>query len=234
MSFYQDWSRPAPAQRPAGSRRPNRFRTSGEASPPTGAGSSSKSEVVVEKFTLCQNKSNDETKRCAYRLLPEQKLKPKATKMCKGKRRDRPSLRQQLAAIGAKAQSITRSIRKAHGLQDCSTVLFRTPAVGFVVGRLESKLPSPVEFHHNRCVYSFHHPFQRKTIEMTMFYAHMANAGLRHSSVFGHCLEFKILAPLKQYGIDYDPGKREHLVRIIFASSSDAKKVKEEIIPRIR
>jgi len=62
----------------------------------------------------------------------------------------------------------------------------------------------------------------------------MANARIRQDKISGNFFEFKIHAPLKHYGIDYDPGKREHVVRIKLASGTDATKIQNEILPRIK
>eukprot|EP00946_MAST-07B_sp_MAST-7B-sp1_P001969 g1969.t1 len=147
----------------------------------------------------------------------------------------RPSLSEQLASIGAGASAITEGLRKRHGLEPAKSVLFTTPAMLFVVGRLESKMPSPVAWHHDHCAYSFQHPFQRGTrIDMEMRYGDMSQPAVRSDKIGGHFFEFKICAPLSCYGIDYDPGKREHKVKIRLASGTDVERVKTEILPRIR
>ena len=85
------------------------------------------------------------------------------------KRQQRPSLSEQLASIGSNAEAITNGLRERHGMERATTILFTTPALLFVVGRLESKAPSPVEFHQHHCSYSFQHPYQTKTrIDMTV------------------------------------------------------------------
>lgn len=149
-------------------------------------------------------------------------------------RNPRPSLSEQLANIGAGAGAITDELRKRHGLEHAKSVLFATPSMMFVVGRLESKVPSPVAWHTDHCAYSFQHPFQRGTrIDMQMRYSDMAQPVLRSDKIGGHFFEFKICAPLSCYGIDYDPGKRDHKVKIRLASGTDAERVKRDILPRI-
>jgi hypothetical protein len=149
--------------------------------------------------------------------------------------RQRPSLSEQLASIGSEAEKITNGLRERHGMKTCSTCLFTTPALLFVVGNLESKSPSPVEFHHTHVSYSFQHPYQTKTrIDMTMQYGHMVNARVRQDKISGKFFEFKIQAALEHYGIDYDPGKSEHVVKIRLASGTDAERIKRDILPRTR
>ena len=142
---------------------------------------------------------------------------------------------EQLASIGSDAEKITTGLRERHGLQRKPTVLFTTPAMLFIVGRIESRSPSPVEFHRNHCAYSFQHPYQTKTrIDMTMQYSHMVNAKVKQDRISGNYFEFKIHTSLKHYGIDYDPGKSDHLIKIKLASGTDAARIEKEIIPRTR
>ena len=155
----------------------------------------------------------------------------------------RPSLSQQLASIGAKAGGITDALEKKHGLnggRDAAgdPVLFQVPSVAFVVGKLESKFPSPVQFYGSRCVYVFHHPYDAKVITMEMHYADMRGARLRGASADrlaqGPSLSFKIDHALLQYGADYDPGRRDHVVEIRLGSGTDADRIRREILPRIK
>jgi hypothetical protein len=151
------------------------------------------------------------------------------------KRRQRPSLSEQLASIGAGADKITNGLREKHGMQRATTVLFTTPALLFVVGRIESRSPSPVEFHQNHVSYSFQHPYQTKTrIDMIMQYSHMINASVKQDHISGNFFEFKVSTSLKHYGIDYDPGKRDHVIKIKLASGTDATRILKEVLPRIR
>ena len=147
----------------------------------------------------------------------------------------RPSLSEQLAAIGAGASSLTEDLRNKHGLDNSQSILFSTPAISFVVGRLESKLPSPVVWYRHHCAYSFQHPYQRGTqIDMEMRYSDMTRPLVRSDKIGGHVFEFKICAPLSCYGIDYQPGKRDHMVKIRLVSGTDADRVRKDILPKIR
>ena len=98
----------------------------------------------------------------------------------------RPSLSDQLAAIGAQAATLTQQIRTTHGLDTTATAtatgrtttpmasmaspLCTYPATSFAVGRLECRFPSPVQFFADRCEYTFHHPFESAEIRMVMYY----------------------------------------------------------------
>ncbi len=53
------------------------------------------------------------------------------------------------------------------------------------VGR--SRFPSPVQFYRDKCVYEFHHPYDRRQITMVMYYTDMAAVVLK-----GCNLGFKI------------------------------------------
>ena len=151
------------------------------------------------------------------------------------KRKQRPSLSEQLASIGSNADKITNGLRERHGLKLAASILFTTPAQLFVVGRLESRAPSPVEFHQNHCAYSFQHPYQTKTrIDMKMQYVHMRNARVRQDRISGNFFEFRIESSLKHYGIDYDPGKREHVIKIKLASGTDATRILKDIVPKTK
>jgi hypothetical protein len=163
-----------------------------------------------------------------YRRKPSFQIKKK-------KRKQRPSLSEQLASIGNEAEKITINLRNKHGITVAASILFTMPALSFVVGRIESKSPSPVEFHSSYCAFSFQHPYQTKTrIDMKMQYSHMKNVVVKQDKISGNTFEFKINTPLKHYGIDYDPGKRDHVVRIKLASGTDANRIKKDILPRIR
>ena len=98
---------------------------------------------------------------------------------CRPPRLVRPSLSEQLASIGAQADSLTSQIRKTHGLDTSATTPSATttttpvctfPANSFAVGRLECRFPSPVQFFRDRCEYTFHHPFEKAEIRMVMYY----------------------------------------------------------------
>ena len=149
-------------------------------------------------------------------------------KLIKKKRSVRPSLSEQLANIGAKASEVTKNLRQKHNLDSDSSgkPLYTAPSLKFVVGRLESKIPSPVEFFHDHVAYAFNHPYQNNQILMKMYYVHMSQKYFK-KSMNAYVFEFKISSPLKHYGIDYDPGKYDHKVKIVFASEKDTVEAKK-------
>ena len=65
----------------------------------------------------------------------------------------RPSLSEQLAAIGSSAETINKSICSKFGLAAPAAPLLRTPAKTFVVGKLTAKIPGPVAFFKDRCTF---------------------------------------------------------------------------------
>ena len=149
-------------------------------------------------------------------------------KLIKKKRPVRPSLSEQLANIGAKASEVTENLREKHNLKSSSgeKPLYIAPSLKFVVGRLESKLPSPVEFFRDHVAYTFNHPYQNKQILMKMYYGHMSQKYFK-KSMNTYVFEFKISHPLKHYGLDYDPGEHNHKVKIVFASEKDTLEAKK-------
>ena len=173
------------------------------------------------------NVRNIETK-SVPRIKSLRKPRPRA----KPPRKVRPTLSEQLANIGASASEVTKNLREAHGLRTSEgEPMFTSPSLKFIVGRLESKIPSPVDFFRDHCGYVFYHPFQSKQIKMKMFYSHMTKAVVRES-MGTYIFQFKINSPLEQYGMDYDPGERSHMVKIVLASKKDAKMIEENILNR--
>ena len=166
-------------------------------------------------------KSKPKKKHAIKSLRPPKKL-------IKKKRPCRPSLSEQLANIGSKAGELTDSLREKHNLRsnDSGKPLYISPSLKFVVGRIESKMPSPVEFFHDHVAYTFYHPYENKQILMKMYYGHMSQKVFK-KSMNTHVFEFKISQPLKHYGIDYDPGQYNHKVKIVFASEKDTIEAKK-------
>ena len=62
----------------------------------------------------------------------------------------------------------------------------------------------------------------------------MKNARVRQDRISGNFFEFKIDSSLKHYGIDYDPGKREHVIKIKLASGTDATRILKDIVPKTK
>lgn len=112
--------------------------------------------------------------------------------------------------------------------------LFQIPSKTFVVGKIQAKLPSPVQFYSNRCEYNFYHPYQNKMIRMVMYYADMLEPFLNISL---KRFNFRIGRDLFHYGKDYDHQNMNHLVQIDLNSEHDAlllRKSLNEFLPRIR
>lgn len=139
----------------------------------------------------------------------QQQQEQQKQKASSSSRPQRPSLSDQLASIGAKADALTKDIRQTHGL--ASTVamaatrdapLCTFPAHAFVVGRLECRFPSPVTFFRDRCEYTFHHPFEAIEVLMIMFYKDMA-----HTTFSATTFRFRLLKRLAAFrGGDYEAG----------------------------
>ena len=139
----------------------------------------------------------------------------------------RPSLSEQLASIGAAAGSITAGIREDFGLPSTEKALKTTPARCFTVGKLTARYPSPVQFYADRCTYTFHHPYEAREIDMSMFYVDM-----RAISLHGPTLSFKIAHHLVHFSDDYDPAR--DALTIELSSSADAAWVQQVVLPKSR
>ena len=147
----------------------------------------------------------------------------------KTNRRLRPSLSEQLANIGNRAEEITQSIVKRHGLeqdhgQKTGGLLFSMPSQQFTVGRVDCKFPSPVQFYSNKCAYTFHHPFSPKEIHMHMYYRDMQQVAIRGG---GLTLAFKVMKQLEQFGLDYQAAHPHHFVQITFVSKTAMQRVRQ-------
>lgn len=144
-------------------------------------------------------------------------------------RRSRPSLSEQLASIGQTASNLTSSLQQQHGLVGAETPIYCAPSRHFVVGRLQSKFPSPVRFFKDCCKFSFHHPYEHKVVEMVMFYRDMRAVNL---NAHQRLLRFRIARRLAQFGADYNEHNCRHFIEICFNSSKDMKQL-ETKVPRI-
>jgi hypothetical protein len=80
----------------------------------------------------------------------------------------RPSLSEQLASIGIQAQSLVNKLKP-----ESSKVLMTVPTASMMVGRLECKYPSPVDFDEHVCRYHFLHA--SRDISMFMYYKDMCD-----------------------------------------------------------
>lgn len=150
------------------------------------------------------------------------------------KKFERPSLSAQLEKIGKDASEITQQLTKTFGASAGvvqttapanATLLFQVPASSFIVGKLASKFPSPVQFYTNRCEYQFHHPYQAAQIHMVMYYRDMDETTLDLSKWI---LRFRIPHKLFHYGSDYDYRDARHAVEVVLSSEHDARQVARE------
>ena len=82
----------------------------------------------------------------------------------------RPSLSEQLAAITADADALTKDIRAKSGLdkEDNSfdQPIVVLPAKSFSVGTLCCRYPSPTRYYRDRIEYTFHHPYENSEVHM--------------------------------------------------------------------
>jgi len=180
-------------------------------------GPQAEGDALDQEIALALQQAKDkqlaERKRKASASRPQQ---PRA-----GVRR-RPTLSDQLSAIGATAGNITKEIRTKHGLAQPAEPELRVPALKFEVGTLTCKFPAPVEFFPGHCSYVFNHPFEAKQITMLMYYRDMMDAAL---SVSRRELRFRIHGLLDKYIQEYDPCDPRHLLRICLASENDTRAV---------
>lgn len=160
-----------------------------------------------------------------------------AMKGAGGGKQLRPSLSEQLATIGNKADALSADIRSkasfysgapvidasagvgvaASGTgtsSEATALLFTIPSKSFFVGNLTCRYPSPCNFYTDRCEYSFSHPFQSTEILMTMYYKDMNNVVLNNDS-----LKFRLLKKLTNFPSDYDPNNSAHSISIQLVSN---------------
>lgn len=142
----------------------------------------------------------------------------------------RPSLSDQLAAIGDQASDITKEIKRNAGIVDenneCS--LYTCPAKSFCVGALNSKYSSNISFFINRCEYRFHHPYVATEIHMVMWYKDMSGVTCSNNR-----LSFRVPSSLIHFAKDYNPNNANHNISIEFATSLSQTEVKSKVMPRI-
>lgn len=146
----------------------------------------------------------------------------------------RPSLTEQLASIGEKADALTKSIRENAGMKPLTekdVPLFSTPSSNFNVGRLSCRYPSPVHFYRNRVEYTFHHPYEATEIAMIMYYQDMSQVILPSNSPFR--LAFRLPHRLIHFGDDYDPSKMDSVVAIDFPTGLAVTQIRQKVLPLI-
>lgn len=152
---------------------------------------------------------------------PQVQLKHDRKKIEKSKRA-RPSLTEQLAAIGHGAEQITKDIHRTLGgdgpppLPSSQGLLLCTfPVTSFCVGNLTCRYPSPIHFYEDRCEFQFHHPFESSTvILMSMYYAHMAAISLK-----GGRFSFNIPKQLVHFKLDYNPSVHSVVIQFLGQSA---------------
>ena len=162
----------------------------------------------------------------------------------------RPSLSEQLASIGAKAEALTLDIRQKNGMNSAPPIttatnnnnsqavqlsqpvqegpLFTVPAKQFAVGTLSCRYPSPISFYKDRCEYSFAHPFKNMEVQMIMHYKDMRNV-----SIIGQSFRFKIPKRMAIFPTDYDPSNITHNICVDFVSGLAISLIREKVIPSI-
>jgi len=165
----------------------------------------------------------------------------------------RPSLSDQLASIGAKAEALTLDIRQKNGMSAAPPImptttnnnningqavqqsapvqeglLFTVPSKHFAVGTLSCRYPSPISFYKDRCEYSFAHPFKNMEVQMIMHYKDMRNV-----SITGQSFRFRIPKRMAIFPTDYDPSNITHNICVDFVSGLAISLIREKVIPSI-
>ena len=179
------------------------------------------SDVVIPKM-----QTPVESKRA-----PEISSRRTKTTTTKPKRKKglRPSLSDQLKSIGENAGKLTAQLRSRGGM-DSQQAILRSPSRDFRVGKLRSRYPSPVEFMEDHVKFSFHHPYERKVINMVMYYTDMALVSVQR---LRREFSFKVHKKLEHFGKDYDANDRSHFITIVFNSESDVNRLRKEVMPKI-
>ena len=186
-----------------------------------------KSRPSGSETTRCYLPSSPPPSSSSSKSIDSKKSRPRSTSR---KKKGRLSLTEQLRAIGNNAGRIASDLEKKMGIESQRAVM-RTSSRFFRVGKLTSKYPSPVHFSDDYCTYSFHHPYQRKIIDMQMNYRDMGAIELNRSK---RELRFKIQRKLEQFGSDYDPLCTSHIVAIGFNSDVELNDVRRKVMPLIR
>ena len=189
-------------------------------------------------------------------ILPSSSLKGsiRASSASMATRPTRPSLSDQLAAIGAKAEALTLDIRQKNGMNSAPPIsnnsnnhnnnnnanqsiqqtvpqeglLFTVPAKLFSVGTLSCRYPSPISFYKDRCEYSFAHPFKNMEVQMVMHYKDMRNV-----SITGQSFRFRIPKRMAIFPTDYDPSNITHNICVDFVSGLAISLIREKVVPSI-
>lgn len=194
-----------------------------------------KYEDIQQNKSLAQSQETDATIRTRANAIPASNC------ICIAARKPiknvRPSLSEQLAAIGDKADALTKTIRENAGMKPVSDVdrpLFTTPSTNFNVGRLACRFPSPVHFYTSRVEYTFHHPYEATEIAMVMYYQDMSQVVLSDSSSSSPFrLSFRVPRRLIHFGDDYDPSKSDSVVTIDLPTGLAVNQIRRQVLPLI-
>ena len=156
------------------------------------------------------------------KLSPPKKSKPR-------KQPVRPSLSEQLAAIGHGAEEITKGIRSRLGGGPPArsgiggeSAICTIPVKGFCVGNLSCRYPAPISFYDSYCEFQFHHPYENSIIEMLMRYCDMTAIVLS-----GSRFTFNIPRQLIHFKLDYNPSV--HAVVVEFVGSSAVAEIQRKV-----
>jgi hypothetical protein len=153
----------------------------------------------------------------------------------------RPSLSEQLATIGAQAESITADIRQKNKMDNGPTAagdrslsmdsaLFTMPAKGFTIGTLNCRYPSPIAFYADRVEYQFNHPFESLVVNMIIYYRDMTAV-----TIIGNKFRFKLPKKLVMFIEDVRlSSDYHHMVTVELPSIGSAVILRERIIPVMR
>jgi hypothetical protein len=152
--------------------------------------------------------------------------------MRRNQQSQRPSLSEQLAAITADADALTKDIRSKGGLDKddnpSDPAIVVLPAKSFSVGTLCCRYPSPTRYFRDRIEYTFHHPYENSEVHMVMHYCDMIQTALT-----GGRLKFKLPRRLVHFTSDFDPNNPTHVIAIELGTSAAGTIIREKIMPII-
>jgi len=150
-----------------------------------------------------------------------------------GKKRIRPSLSDQLAAISSNTDKLIGGIKES--IQRDGGAVKGTPLVlayckDFVVGTSRGQFSSPVQFFNDRCTYAFHHSREGR-INMDMKYRDMKEYSLDERKMV---FKFRIHRNLEHYVTCYDPGRADHVLSMVFSKKPEMISFKAKVLPLIQ
>mmetsp|Transcript_14425 Transcript_14425/g.17821 ORF Transcript_14425/g.17821 Transcript_14425/m.17821 type:complete len:230 (-) Transcript_14425:411-1100(-) len=177
---------------------------------------------TIEIRSSCVSKE-DKRPRANVRSLrkPKPIVLPSATQPQK-----RPSLSEQLLRIGNGAAAITENLLEQNNEFSGIKPTLVVTSKGFVVGKLRSRFPSPVQVYPDRCEYIFHHPYENSQIKMIMKYGDMRQ---KEFSKNKRLFQFKIDHDLCQYIGDYNYNNKTHFIKLELNSEYDLTRLRDII-----